>query len=291
MRYTWVPAIDQAACLGVEFVKVALFRDLQPFTVYFLSSLSSVFMVLNIEGLREDGPSFWFPLLTMSVSMFSAAGIIVPFAWLFIFSFRKKESIEPLTRPAAEGLFLSVILGYLLPLAIMVSTTDEYSILVWAQCAIISAIIQRLWLSIRPATTQGGLFAAQLGLLATLFISSFIHLTMMISYAPKVSVDSFIQWLPGWTTGNPRYLTTEAIVLQYLQWDFFFAFASTIVAGVFYADSWPELLLFAMATPMIIPALGPGTAVSALWMWREWKLSMLKQLQTDTVQGSEKKDQ
>ncbi|KAG8757236.1 hypothetical protein FRC14_002259 [Serendipita sp. 396] len=291
IRHTGISAIDQAACLGVELTKVALFRDLQPFTVYFLSSLSSVFMVINIEGLREDGPSTWFPALVTSFSMMSAAGIVVPLAWLFIFALRRRESMEPLTRPTAEGLFLSLILGYLLPLAVMISTTDEYAILSWAFSGIFMVIIQRLWASIRPPTGQAGFFTTQLGLLTTLLISSFIHLTMMFNYAPKITGESLLQWLPTWTTGNPKYLTTEAIVLQFLQWDFLFTFVASIFAGVFYTDSWPELLLYAMATPMVLLALGPGAVVSAMWMWREWKLTMLKQVQTDGLQTNEKKDQ
>jgi hypothetical protein len=289
LRYTGIPSVDQVACIGVEFTKVSLFRHVQPFMVHFLASLSTFFMVLNIESLRADGPSRWLPYLVTGLAMCSAAGIMMPIGWLYIFLSSNKDSKAPLTKAAAESLFLSQVLGYFIPTAVMISTVSEVPILVWSQAPLIIALVQFAWLKIRPPTAQSGFLITQLALSTTLLTSTIVHLTMMFSYTRRISYDSLVQWLPSWSIADPRALTTEAAVLQFLQWDAFFVYLSGMLAGILYTDSWPELLLYAMAIPMVLLALGPGAVVSAMWMWREWKLSMMEeQLRLDTENKTKK---
>ncbi|PVG01841.1 hypothetical protein CPB86DRAFT_870895 [Serendipita vermifera] len=289
LRYTGIPLVDQVACIGVEFTKVGLFRHVQPFTVHFFATLSTFFTIFSIESLRADGPTRWFAYLITGFSMFSAAGIMMPLGWLYIFLSSKRDSRAPLTKGAAESLFLSQIFGYFIPTAVMISTVNEISIIAWSQSPFIIAILQTIWLKVRPPTGQSGFLVTQLALLTTLLTSTIVHLTMMISYAHRISYHSLVQWLPSWSIANAKALTTEAAILQFLQWDAFFVYLSGIVAGILYTDSWPELLLYAMAIPMVLLALGPGAVVSAMWMWREWKLCMLEeQLRIEAENKSKK---
>jgi hypothetical protein len=289
LRYTGVPSVDQAVCIGVDFIKTALFRHVQPFAIYFASSLASSFLVMNIEGLRGDGPSLWFPFVATLFSFIVAAGIVVPISWLYIFLSSKRDARKSLTTGQAEALFLSHIFGYLLPTAAAVITVHELPILAWATCALWTAMLQYIWLSIRPPTGASGFWTTQLALGTALLTSAAVHLTMMVTFSRRVSPQDVIDWLPGWSIQDAKALTAEAVVLQFLQWDALFTNVSTIVVGFLYADSWPEFLLYMMATPMILLGFGPGAVISGMWMWREWKLTMLEEAEVKALKAVEKK--
>ena len=272
-------------------MKVALFRHVQPFTVYFTASLAPSLLVLNIEGLRADGPSLWFPFVSTALAFLSAAGIVMPIAWLYLFLSSKRDARRPLMTGPAEASFLSLILGYLVPTASMIITVNELSILAWSTCALWIVLLQYAWLSIRPTTATSGFWTTQLALGTTLLTSTAVHLTMMINFAPKVSPQDAYDWLPGWSIQDPRSLTPEAVVLQFLQWDALFTNLSFIVAGFLFADSWPEFLLYGMAFPMVLLGFGPGAAISGMWMWREWKLAMLEEAEIEALKVAEKKEE
>ncbi|KIM32185.1 hypothetical protein M408DRAFT_20511 [Serendipita vermifera MAFF 305830] len=292
LKYTGVPYIDQAACIGVEFMKVALFRRNQPFTVYFTAAMASSFLVLNIEGLRRDGPSLWFPFATsiLSIHLFGE-GIIMPLAWIFIFFSSYRDARRPMVAPDAEALFLSHIFGYLFPTALMIITAHELTILLWSMCPLLTLLIQRTWLSIRPPTTASGFWTTQLALGTTMLTSTAVHLTMMVTFSRQFSPQAIMDWLPAWTIADAKALTTEAIVLQVLQWDFLWMNLAAIVAGFLYADSWPEYLLYVMAAPMLLLGFGPGAVISGMWMWREWKLSILEEAEIEALKAADKKEE
>lgn len=98
-------------------------------------------------------------------------------------------------------------------------------------------------------------------------------------------------WLPAWTITDVKALTTEAVVLQMLQWDFIWMNLATMVAGFLYTDSWPEYLLYVMAIPMILLGFGPGAVISAMWMWREWKLTILEEAEKEALKLTDKKEE
>ncbi|CAG7853698.1 SubName: Full=Uncharacterized protein {ECO:0000313/EMBL:CCA75017.1} [Serendipita indica DSM 11827] len=268
LRYTGIPALDQQLCVGVEFMKLSLFRHLQPFTIYLLSCISPAFLTLCIEALRADGPGQWFSTLGLVFSA-SAAGLAMPAAWLFMLVIFQREPKKPLSRPAAEAAFIAHVFGYLLPYCVMVVTMNEYAILMWTFFIFWVPIIQRLWLNIRPPTTESGF-----GLLSWPW-------ARRLCYAPRTTWDSFVQWLPATTTGDARTMTSESILLQLLQWDWVFAVIPPIVAAFFYIDSSSELLGFAMIAPMLLPLAGPGALIALSWMWREWKLAMLQEAELE----------
>jgi hypothetical protein len=291
LRYTGVPSIDQAVCIGVDFMKTALFRHVQPFAIYFAASLASSFLVMNIEGLRGDGPSLWFPFVATLFSFIVAAGIVVPISWLYIFLSLKRDARKSLTAGQAEALFLSHIFGYLLPTALAITTAHELPILAWEACALWTVALQYIWLSIRPPTGASGFWTTQLALGTTLLTSAAVHVTMMVTFSRQVSPQDAIDWLPGWSIQDAKALTAEAVVLQFLQWDALFANVSAIAAGFFYADYWPEFLLYTMATPMVLLGFGPGAVISGMWMWREWKLTMLEEAEIKASRAAEKKQE
>lgn len=271
--------------------KNALFRHVQPFTVHLLSSLSPLFLVLNIEGLRADGPSRWFPFVTTILSMCSNAGVGMPIGWLFVFLSSYRHAKQPLTRDQAEALFISHILGYIFPLVLMILTVDEYSILFWMQHPFLTALITKLWLSIRPHTSTLGFFTTQSALFTSFFSTSIIHLSMILRYATKTSFEEFLTWLPSWSITDPKTLTPENVVLLFLQWDAVWSYAVGIIAGFLYADSWEEYLMYSMGTPMVFLCLGPGAVVAAMWMWREWKLKMLQDAEVAALKAQDKKEE
>lgn len=246
---------------------------------------------MNIEGLRGDGPSPWFPFVATTLSFAVAAGIVAPISWLFIFLSSNRDARRSLKADQAEALFISHIFGYLLPAALAVITVHELSILAWSTCALWTVALQYIWLSIRPPTGASGFWTTQLALGTALLTSAAVHLTMMITFARKVSPQDVIDWLPGWTIQDVGALTAEAVVLQFLQWDALFTNVSAIAVGFLYADSWPEFLLYGMATPMILLGLGPGAVVSGMWMWREWKLTMLEEAEVEALKAAEKKQE
>lgn len=290
IRYTGIHSIDQGACLGTEFLTVALFRHIQPFTIHFFANLSSFLLIVSIEGAREDGPSRWFTFLTSALSVTSAAGIAMPLAWFYIFLSSNRDAQRPLTRQAGEGVLLSLTLGYLLPTVSVISTKDERLMVIWGLIPVTMAVIEHLWLSIRPPTSETGGFSTRIALFTTLVVSSFTHLAILFRYAQKVNWVELGQWLPKWSAVNPDTANlTEAVMLQFLQWDAIFTYASGIAAGFLFTDSWAELLLYIMATPMVLLALGPGAVVSAMWIWREWKLNILAEQQTQRLLDKNKK--
>jgi hypothetical protein len=256
-----------------------------------MASLASSFLAMNIEGLRGDGPSPWFPFVATTLSFAVAAGIVAPISWLFIFLSSNRDARRSLKADQAEALFISHIFGYLLPAALAVITVHELSILAWSTCALWTVALQYIWLSIRPPTGASGFWTTQLALGTALLTSAAVHLTMMITFARKVSPQDVIDWLPGWTIQDVGALTAEAVVLQFLQWDALFTNVSAIAVGFLYADSWPEFLLYGMATPMILLGLGPGAVVSGMWMWREWKLTMLEEAEVEALKAAEKKQE
>jgi hypothetical protein len=291
IRYTGIPPIDHFGCVGAEMMKASLFRHVQPFTIHLHAALAAPTMVINIEGLRKDGPSRWFPFLVTLGGMSSNAGIALTLGWLFMFLSLYRHARRPLTREMAEAMFISLIFGYVLPSAVMIATVNEYAIFVWMQYPNLITAVQALWLYIRPATNESGFFTTQFALFTVLFTSSIVHLTMLVNYAPRTSFDDFVGWLPSWLILNVEALTTENLVLSFLQWDAIFSYTSGIVAGFLYADSWPEFLLYGMATPMVLLGFGPGAVIAAMWMWREWKLSMLEELEIATLKAQGKKEE
>ena len=98
-------------------------------------------------------------------------------------------------------------------------------------------------------------------------------------------------WLPSWTITDAKALTTEGVVLQVLQWDFAWMNLASVVAGFLYADSWPEYLLFFMAIPMVLLGFGPGAVISGMWMWREWKLTLLEEAEKEALKAADKKEE
>jgi hypothetical protein len=291
IRYTGIPPIDHFGCVGAEMMKASLFRHVQPFTIHLHAALAALTMVINIEGLRKDGPSRWFPYLVALGGMSTNAGIGLTFGWLFMFLSPYRHARRPLTREMAEAMFISLIFGYVLPSAVMIATVNEYAIFVWMQYPNLIMIVQALWLYIRPATNESGFFTTQFALFTVLIASSIVHLTMLVNYAPRTSLEDFVAWLPSWRISNVEALTTENLLLSFLQWDAFFSYTSGIVAGFLYADSWPEFLLYGMATPMVLLGFGPGAVIAAMWMWREWKLSMLEELEIATLKAQDKKEE
>ena len=249
---------------------------IQPFMVYLLSCISPAFLTICIEGLRADGPGQWFSTLSLILTA-SAAGIGVPVAWLFMLVIFQREPKKPLSRPAAEAAFIAHVFGYLIPYCLMVVTMNEYSIVLWTFFMLWVPIIQKVWLNVRPSTPESGFWITQLALGTTFLVTAAVHLTMAVSYAHRTTWDDFVQWLPATTTKDPKALALEGTMLQLLQWDWVFAVIAPIVAGFFYVDSASELLGFAMVVPMLLPLAGPGAAIALIWMWREWKLTMLEE--------------
>lgn len=291
LRYTGIAPIDYFGCVGSEFIKTGLFRHVQPFTIYLLSSMVPIFLVFNIEGLRKDGPSRWFPLIVAILGQCSNAGVAGPIGWLCIFLSQSRHARRPLTKEDAEAAFLSNILGYAVPTAVMIITVNEVSIFLWMFYCFFTFAIQSVWLRIRPATNQSGFFTTQFALFTVFLASTLIHLTMLVKFAPRSSWSDFIQWLPSWNINNPQSLTSENALLRFFQWDGIFAWTSGILAGFLYTDSWPELLLYAMATPMVLVGFGPGALISAMWMWREWKLTMLEEAEAAALKAQDKKEE
>lgn len=65
----------------------------------------------------------------------------------------------------------------------------------------------------------------------------------------------------------------ERAQMNLLQWDFVFTFGSSYIAALWFSRSADQFILLAFWLVIGGVLLGPGAALTAVYMWREGKLA------------------
>ncbi|KAF7359271.1 Citreoviridin biosynthesis protein D [Mycena sanguinolenta] len=259
LEYLGLPAVDGTLCALVAFFHLAFTPAVRPLLTYFFSTSIPLLALPALEAVHSGRPAILaLPVLLGLAGQMFTVGATLPLYWLlFILSGAAQA------RPAAEAsqsTMISTAHVQAVSFGIIVGAGAPSLFPVW------QFIAQMGHLIVRPPPKSGAA-ANGFGWVQALYVASFIvgssiHLGTLA--AATSWRDVFLPSL------EPRVgVAPELKVLDFLQWDCFFGFSSTLLATLWFARTASQALTIALWNVLGSVIVGPGATIAAVALWRE----------------------
>ncbi|TFK42771.1 hypothetical protein BDQ12DRAFT_676778 [Crucibulum laeve] len=288
LPYTGYHAVDSSLCGMVVFFHATM-SSATPlnFLTYFIGVGAPFIAIPAVEASRTTGSRFIaYPVVWALLSQTATIGFSTPMYWLvFILTgglqrFRKRgESL--VTQAHAEAIVFGVIIGAAIPSVGMLVLDDPYVTALWQPYPVFVSVAQAAHLFFRPPSSfpQSGYRTIQALYIGAFIISSSVHISTVLPLLPDYDAlkNLFLPSVAVLDSSTEMALQT----FDFLKWDFVFGFASTIIATMWFATNFKQLLGIIAWYMVAVPVLGPGAAVLGVALWRESNLESPTYLETN----------
>jgi hypothetical protein len=286
LPYTGLQAVDNRLCGLVAMFHVALSPHNRPFFLYFFASAGSISLVQATEAARKTPSPFLgnpIPFIVGMLSQVMTLGATLPLYWLiFILSgahSRKGDarSGARVLKTHAEAINLSMLIGVFIPTALLFLLDNPYVTALWQPFPLYMYIVQLVYLRLRPFSPGSGYRIIQGIHISNFVISAVAHHLFIVSPVMNGDESVFAElkrlFVPSIDVLDPATVTLEQGVMDVFKWDFVLSVVSGILATLWFARNWTELLGILGWYVMISMSLGPGAAAAGVIAWRESQLN------------------
>ncbi|KAJ2931354.1 hypothetical protein H1R20_g5710, partial [Candolleomyces eurysporus] len=278
LSYTGHLKVDGVLCRLVTFFHTTMDDDLGlQFLAYFIGTGAILALLPGIEASRSrKNPLLAFPLLWLLASqVFTLGATMTVYALVFILTgaHRKgtKEQKE-ITQAYAESLIFALLVGAVAPSLCLVILKDPQVTALWQIYPVFMSVAGGIHLLIRsPSKVAGsGWTSIQVLLLGIFMLSSSLHFSTVW---PIINEPATIQQLliPS-IAPLPSSASPALAALDFLQWDYVFAFVSLMFVSFWFAQSVIQFFALLVWYIVMTPVAGPGAALAGVFLWREAQL-------------------
>ncbi|KAK7035748.1 uracil-DNA glycosylase [Favolaschia claudopus] len=273
LKYSGVDAIDSTLCGLVSFFHLSLDSHIvRSYLVYFFNTSLPLVAVPALEAMRSGRPSaLALPFLLGLGGQLFTIGATIPLYWcLFIVTGAagaapKASKPTQITAAHAQAAIFGIFIGGLVTTVCLLWLEDPYVTALWQIFPVLQLVAEKAHLFVRPARNSGA--ASGFRWIQALYILAFVAAssTHVSALATMSSWQDF--FLPSLA---PRIgAASELKALDMLQWDITFAFASTMLATLWFGRNARQVVTILLWNIIGSILVGPGAAITAVALWRE----------------------
>jgi hypothetical protein len=280
----YVPAIEELLCVLVSFFHPVFKPEAAnhtPFVRDFLASLSACVVIPILEASRSNRP--WllaFPVfIGVIYQLFTIAVTLSAYWAVFLAITRDHATGSQIVQADAEAVLFGLVMGFFIPSFAMAYIATPQPIALWQAFPVLVSLFGGLHHLFRPRSLHGssGYRTVQATYILTFIVSAVVHLRTLADYNfdPQTIITALIPSLaiPDAKKGH----TSLTSIIHLLQWDAAFAFGSTFVASLWFVGSVMQGILLISWIVISTVVLGPGAAISGIFLWREARLNQSRQ--------------
>jgi hypothetical protein len=179
----------------------------------------------------------------------------------------------------ALSIMFGLFVGFFIPsIAMLMTLTDPYITAIWQAFPLWVGIAQQFHLTLvrrRSSHTgaQSGYALTQLTYAISFVVSAVAH---AVVFYPRLNTSNLAE--TDWVSLRHLYVPGPPLrklnrSMEFLQWDMWLAFGSSMLAALWFGRSLMQVVLLAVWQIVASVVLGPGAALAAIYMWREAKLA------------------
>jgi hypothetical protein len=279
VQYTGINELDKALCgISVFFNETLEDADARAYTIELLTNMSPISALILLEAGRGQSRSTWLPSVCATLVGFAyqylSGTVILPFCWLYLIITKRSLGIGTLSHAYAEATLFAFFVGFLIPATAVFVMQDPEVTVLWQQFPVWMFLGQRLHLIVRPDDGKtSGRRTAQILYVLTFVMSALPHLNIVW----PVHDDPIALWKQF---SPQQYHPDEPITLlkgayTFLKWDGLFIAGSALLATMWFAQSFFELMVLLLWNVSATLTVGPGAALSVVYIWREERITPL----------------
>ena len=262
---------DQAFCPIVAFFHLLIdFPDSLATLTYTIGIAGPLVLLPIVESSRAGQNTFLaYPVIWGLLTQAATLGVTFPIYWLvFVLTPKKKDGFggRSLTQSQAEAIIFSVIVGAVLPSVAMLVMDDFYVTAIWQLYPIYISFAQFLYPQFR-SSTQSGYRVMQAIYLGCFMISSSVHIAAVWPILKDVNAVKALL-MPSFA---PLPISNEVhfYALEFLKWDVLFAYTSSALAMLWFANNAKQVFGIILWSTFAIPLLGFGATVMGIAIWKD----------------------
>ncbi|KAG5651279.1 hypothetical protein H0H81_009222 [Sphagnurus paluster] len=280
LSYTGHGKSDAFLCPLVTFFHAAIdLPDAQSFLTYFIGIGAPLVAIPLIESSRAGRSLFIaYPLIFGLLSQTITVGVTFPIYWLLFIMSGGANNTNPrdakITQSHAEAIVFGLLIGAVIPSVGMLVLNDPQVTAMWQPYPIYVSIAQLLHLALRPPSKhpQPGYHTIRFLYLTIFLICSSVHISTIWPFIRDAATIQKV-YLPSTTVPEVSALVGFR-VLHFLKWDLALGFGASIIATLWFASNWREVIAITGWSLIATPLLGPGAALTGSALWRESSLHM-----------------
>lgn len=265
---------DQAFCPIVAFFHLLIdFPDSLAFLTYTIGIVGPLILLPIVESSRAGQNIFLaYPVIWGLLTQVTTLGVTFPIYWLvFVLTAEKKDGFggRSLTQSQAEAIIFSIIAGAVLPSVAMLVMDDFYVTAIWQLYPIYISLAQFFYPRFR-SSTQSGYRVMQAIYLGCFMISSSVHIAAVWPILGDVNAVKALL-LPSFPS-LPISNEVHFHALEFLKWDILFAYTSSALAMLWFANNAQQVFGIVLWFSFAIPLFGFGATVMGIAIWKDGML-------------------
>ncbi|KAJ7491267.1 hypothetical protein FB451DRAFT_636562 [Mycena latifolia] len=273
LSYLGVPSVDQAICSVVVVFHLALTPQVLPFLNYFMGTTMALLAIPAVEACRNGRHSILaLPVLFGLMMQLMTVGAVLPIYWLvFILTGAAPRLADGenthISSAHAQAVAFGLTVGAGIPSVCLLVLQDPYVTALWQLFPLWQFLAQCAHLFFRRPSAHSGSGYSWVGALylGAFIVASSTHLGTMAKAKDLEGVKAiFLPSVAPLTSAAPNMK-----VLDLLQWDGTFAFASTLLGTLWFARNSRQAICIALWNVVGSVVVGPGAAIAAVALWRE----------------------
>ncbi|KAJ7611585.1 hypothetical protein FB45DRAFT_1037239 [Roridomyces roridus] len=276
LNYTGFDSVDGAICGLVYFFHLALTPDVLPFLTYFMGNFMPLAALLSFESFRQGRhPLLAFPVVFGLLMQVMTVGAKTPIYWLiFILTGAAQRQVDgpktTITSAHAQSVAFGLFIGAVVPTVCLVVLEDSHVTAIWQLFPLWQYLAQSAHLLVCPASThkESGYPWVQALYIAAFVFGSSVHVGTLAKANTLEGVKAALMPSLNSLNSAPPHLKVK----DFLQWDAFFGFSSTLLATLWFAENASQIMVIALWNIFASVLLGPGAAIAAIALWRESNL-------------------
>ncbi|KAF8969873.1 hypothetical protein BDZ97DRAFT_168294 [Flammula alnicola] len=271
--YTGLRALDGALCPLVAFFDILMGSpDALPFLAYGIGNGLPLVLLPIVESYRvSQSHLVAYPAIWGLITQVATLGVIFPVYWLaFILTggVKKKDAfgVRSFTQAQAQAIVFGIIVGSVIPSVAMLTMNDFYLTAIWQFYPAFVAVAQlgHLQFNISSKSGYGIMQALYLG---CFMISSSVHIATVWPIINDFTAVRAL--LIPMRFPLPPSTDISFHLLDFLKWDIAFAYSSTALAMLWFANSTRQVFKILLWYVVAIPLFGFGAAVMGVAIWRD----------------------
>ncbi|KAJ7273017.1 hypothetical protein C8J57DRAFT_264216 [Mycena rebaudengoi] len=268
--YTGIPVVDQRLCGLVSLFHLALTPEALPFVATFMVSAVPLLALPAFESVRNGRPALLaLPVVFGLVAQLMTVAVIWPMYWL-IFILTGAAQRRPgthISKAHAQAVVFGITSGAAVPTLCLTVLEDPYVTAVWQFFPVLQWLAQSAHLLVRhpSANAKSGYSWIRALYIGAFMLSAATHIAALSKAQNLENIKAlFLPSLVPLTSAAPNLQ-----VRNFLQWDAVFAFGSTLLASVWFAQNAQQAVTIVLWNITGTILVGPGAAIAAVALWRE----------------------